>query len=89
MRQTVVLALGMIVAALIVATAVVSLNAHVRALADDVATLTREVTAIGEDVKSLADDVATMTDTMTQEDDDATDDETCPSDIAAPASGGA
>ena len=88
MRQTLVLALSIVVASLVVATAVISLNAHVRALSDDVATLTRELTAIGEDVKSLADDVATMTDTMTQEDGDADEDETCPSDIATQPPGG-
>ncbi len=82
MKQTLVLAVGMIVAALIVATAVVSLNAHVRALGDDVAALTRQVTAIGEDVRSLADDVATIADSMTQEDDEGTDDDTSPSNVA-------
>jgi len=81
-KQTLVLASAIVLSALLVATAVVSLNAHVRALADDVASLTREVNAIGADVKSLADDVATMTDTMTQEDEDNDDDQTCPSDIA-------
>src|SRR5262249_3276178 len=81
MKQTLVLAVAIVSAALLVATAVVSLNAHVRALADDVAALTRQVTEIGEDVKSLADDVATMTDTMTQDDNDASDDDTCPADI--------
>ena len=81
MKPALVLATSIVLAAVIVACAMVSMNAHVRALADDVATLTREVTAIGEDVRSLADDMATLTDTLTSEDEDAADDDTCPSDI--------
>jgi outer membrane murein-binding lipoprotein Lpp len=81
MKQTLVLAFSIVFAAVLVAVAVISLNAHVNALADDVATLTREITAIGEDVRSLADDVAALTDTMTEEDGDAGDDQQCPSDI--------
>ncbi|MEB2284886.1 MAG: hypothetical protein B6D46_12340 [Polyangiaceae bacterium UTPRO1] len=89
MTRALVLVLGMLASAIIVAIAVVSLNAHMRALADDVAALTREVTAIAADVRSLADDVAALTDTLTAEDDEATDDGTCPSDVDAPLPGGA
>jgi hypothetical protein len=80
-RQTVVLAIAIVAGALLVAIAIVSLNAHVRALSDDVAALTHQVRDIGEDVKSLADDVATITDSLTEEDGAAGDDETCPADI--------
>jgi hypothetical protein len=81
-RQTVVLALAIVAGALLVEVAIVSLNAHVRALSDDVAALTHQVRDIGEDVKSLADDVATITDTLTEEDGDADDDQRCPADVS-------
>jgi hypothetical protein len=80
-RQTIVLGLCVLLGALLVATAVVSLNAHVRALSDDVAALARELTAIAEDVRSLADDVAALTDALTAEDGAAGGDGTCPSDV--------
>ncbi len=85
MKQTFFLGVCILIGALLVATSIVSLNAHVRAVSDDLAILAREVRAIGEDVKSLADDMATLTDTLTQEEGDADDDEPClPSDVPAP-----
>ena len=88
MTRTVALVLGMLASGVIVASAAVSLHAHVRALSEDLTALTREVTAIGEDVRSLADDLATLTDTLTEEDGDATGDETCPSDVDESTAGG-
>lgn len=85
MKPTFFLGVCVLLGALLVATAVVSLNAHVRVLSNDLSALTREVSAIGEDVKSLADDMATLTDSLTQEDEGADDDEPClPSNAPAP-----
>jgi len=84
-KQTFFLGVCVLIGSLLVATAIVSLNAHVRAVSDDLSVLAREVAAIGEDVKSLADDMATLTDALTQEEGGADGDEPClPSDVPAP-----